>query len=77
MSGILATLFALLAQFAPQGQEGLVYSVDQSADAAVSSVGPLVGSTLAAALGLRAPFVFAAAVFGFAAAVVARTDPQR
>lgn len=77
MSGILVSIFALLTRVAPRGQEGTVYGVDQSVDAIVSSIGPVTGSALAASLGLRAPFVFAAAVFGLASVAAARLLPRR
>ena len=77
MSGILVSIFASLTWVAPEGQEGAVYGVDQSVDAVVSSIGPVVGSALAASLGLRAPFIFAAGVFGLACVVAAWLLPRR
>jgi DHA1 family multidrug resistance protein-like MFS transporter len=77
MSGILVSIFALLTRVAPGGQEGTVYGVDQSVDAIVSSIGPVTGSALAASLGLRVPFVFAAAVFGLGSVAAARLLPRR
>jgi DHA1 family multidrug resistance protein-like MFS transporter len=77
MSGILVSVIALLTQVAPRGQEGTVYGMDQSVDAIVSSIGPVTGSALAASLGLHAPFVFAAAIFGLASVAAARLLPRR
>jgi DHA1 family multidrug resistance protein-like MFS transporter len=77
MSGILVSIFASLTRVAHEGQEGAVYGVDQSVDAVVSSIGPVVGSALAASLGLRTPFIFAAGVFGLACVVAAWLLPRR
>ncbi len=77
MGGILASLSASLARLAPEGQEGIVYGIDSSVVSVANSVGPLAGSGLAAWIGLRVPFLFAAGVFAVAGAVAARTLPRR
>jgi DHA1 family multidrug resistance protein-like MFS transporter len=77
MSGILVSIVASLTRLAPEGQEGTVYGVDQSIDAVVSSIGPVIGSALAVSLGLRAPFIFSAGVFGLACVVATRLLPRR
>ncbi|MDY7080354.1 MAG: MFS transporter [Chloroflexota bacterium] len=66
MGGILASISASLATLSPEGQEGIVYGVDASVVSVANAIAPLAGSALAAWLGLRVPFLFAAAVFGLA-----------
>ena len=63
MSGVLASTSALLANLAPEGRQGAVYGVDTSVVAAANAVGPMLGASAAAALGLRAPFLLAAGGF--------------
>jgi MFS family permease len=63
MGGILASISASLAALAPQGREGIVYGVDASVVSIANAIGPMTGSSLAAWLGLRAPFLAAAIVF--------------
>ena len=77
MGGILASISASLARLAPQGQEGIVYGVSSSAMSMANAVGPMAGSALAAWLGLREPFLFAAGVFGVAGIAAARRFPRR
>lgn len=73
MGGILASLSASLARLAPAGQEGIVYGIDSSVVSVANSVGPLAGSALAAWIGLRVPFLFAAGIFAVAGVAAART----
>jgi DHA1 family multidrug resistance protein-like MFS transporter len=70
MSGVLATISAMLANLAPEGRQGAVYGVDASVVSTANAIGPMLGASVAAALGLRAPFLLAAGAFG-AAAVLA------
>ena len=70
MSGVLASISALLANLAPEGRQGAVYGVDASVVAMANAVGPMLGATVAATLGLRAPFMLAAGLF-FLATVMA------
>jgi DHA1 family multidrug resistance protein-like MFS transporter len=78
MSGVMASLSALLANLAPEGHQGAVYGVDASVVSAANAVGPMLGASVAAALGLRAPFVLAAGAlflsFGMAWALVPRPE---
>jgi DHA1 family multidrug resistance protein-like MFS transporter len=60
MSGVLASISALLANLAPEGHQGAVYGVDASAVSAANAIGPMLGAAVAATLGLRAPFLVAA-----------------
>lgn len=63
MGGILASISASLAALAPRGREGIVYGVDASVVSIANAIGPMTGSSLAAWLGLRTPFLAAAVVF--------------
>jgi DHA1 family multidrug resistance protein-like MFS transporter len=62
MSGVLASISALQANLAPEGHQGAVYGLDASVVSAANAVGPLLGASVAAALGLRVPFLLAAAI---------------
>jgi DHA1 family multidrug resistance protein-like MFS transporter len=66
MSGVLASISALLANLAPEGRQGAVYGVDTSIVSTANAVGPMLGATLAATVGLRAPFLLAAALLALA-----------
>jgi DHA1 family multidrug resistance protein-like MFS transporter len=70
LSGTISSLTALLATLAPQGQQGAVYGVDTSVVSGANALGPLLGASLAIALGNRATFVLAAGVFILAAALI-------
>jgi len=69
MSGVLASISALMANLAPKGREGAVYGVDASVASLANVAGPMLGSTIAVWFGLRAPFLLAAGVFFLAAGV--------
>jgi DHA1 family multidrug resistance protein-like MFS transporter len=71
IGGTLSTLTALLVQFSPKGHEGMVIGLDSSAVALAGGLGPMLGASIAAGLGLRSPFVLAAGVLGVETAVVA------
>jgi DHA1 family multidrug resistance protein-like MFS transporter len=77
MGGILVSLGASLARLAPEGQEGIVYGVDASVVSAANAIAPMTGSALAAWLGLRVPFLFAAGIFGLAGGAAAGLFPGR
>ena len=66
MSGVLASISALLANLAPEGRQGAVYGVDASMVSIANGIGPMVGATMAASLGLRAPFLLSAMALGLA-----------
>jgi DHA1 family multidrug resistance protein-like MFS transporter len=70
MGGGLAAMGALLANLSPEGRQGAVYGLDWSAVSAANGIGPMIGAAVAVGLGLRAPFLFAAAFFGLAALMV-------
>jgi DHA1 family multidrug resistance protein-like MFS transporter len=65
VGGTLSTLTALLVQFSPKGREGMVFGLDSSVTGLASAIGPMMGASIAAGLGLQAPFILAAAVLGF------------
>jgi DHA1 family multidrug resistance protein-like MFS transporter len=67
MSGVLASMSALLATLAPEGRQGAVYGVDSSVVAMANAVGPMLGATVAVTVGLRASFLLAAGILAFAA----------
>lgn len=67
LSGVLASISALLANLAPEGRQGAVFGVDTSVVSMANAVGPMVGASVAAALGLRTPFLLAAGALAVAA----------
>lgn len=62
--GLLPIANAILARTIPQGQQGAVYGISNSINAAGRAIGPLMAASLATALGLRAAFVATAVLFG-------------
>jgi DHA1 family multidrug resistance protein-like MFS transporter len=67
MSGVLASISALMANLSPEGHQGAVYGVDASLVAGANAVGPMLGASVAAGMGLRWPFLVSALVLGLAA----------
>jgi DHA1 family multidrug resistance protein-like MFS transporter len=67
MSGVLASISALMANLAPEGRQGAVYGIDASVVSLANAAGPMLGSTIAVWFGLRAPFLLAAGAFFLAA----------
>ena len=76
MGGILASISASLAALAPRGREGIVYGVDASVVSIANAIGPMTGSSLAAWLGLRAPFLAAAIVFAIGGVAALQLLPR-
>ena len=70
MSGVLASTSALLANLAPERRQGAVYGVDASVVSAANAVGPMLGASIAATVGLRAPFILTAGGLALAAGLV-------
>jgi DHA1 family multidrug resistance protein-like MFS transporter len=70
MSGVLASISALLATLAPEGRQGAVYGVDASVVSAANAVAPMLGASVAAAVGLRAPFLLTAGGLALASGLV-------
>jgi DHA1 family multidrug resistance protein-like MFS transporter len=69
LGGIFASTRASIATSASYGREGLVYGVEGSITSFAFALGPVIGSVLAAWLGLRAPFAAAASLFAVASLV--------
>jgi DHA1 family multidrug resistance protein-like MFS transporter len=76
LGGLLAVINAMLANQSPEGRQGAVYGLDASVTSAASAVGPMIGASVAAGLGLRIPFLMAAAALGLALAVAAARIPR-
>lgn len=76
MSGVLASISALLATLAPEGRQGAVYGVDSSVVAMANAVGPMLGATVAAMVGLRASFLLTAAILALAAGLTWLLVPE-
>jgi MFS transporter, DHA1 family, multidrug resistance protein len=70
IGGTMSTAMALLAEIAPSGREGVIFGLDASATGLASAAGPLIGASVAAGIGLRAPFVVAAAIMAAGTLVV-------
>jgi DHA1 family multidrug resistance protein-like MFS transporter len=70
VGGTLSTLTALLTQVAPAGREGVVFGLDASAVSAANALGPIIGAAVAASIGIRAPFLVAACLFGVGVSAV-------
>lgn len=64
VGGIIPTVSALLAGYTEQGEEGLVYGLDNSINAAGRAVAPLLGAWIATLSGLRSTFIATMVVFG-------------
>jgi DHA1 family multidrug resistance protein-like MFS transporter len=69
MSGVLASVSAMLANLAPEGRQGAVFGVDASVVSMANAVGPMLGASTAAAMGIRIPFLLAAGCFAVATVV--------
>lgn len=76
MGGTLAAFSATLAALAPEGKEGAVYGLDASVVSLANGVAPLLGTSLAIAAGLPAPFLGAAFLFACAGLIAARLLPK-
>jgi DHA1 family multidrug resistance protein-like MFS transporter len=66
MSGVLASISALMANLAPEGHQGAVYGVDASIVSTANALGPMLGAGVAATWGLRMPFLVAAGILALA-----------
>jgi DHA1 family multidrug resistance protein-like MFS transporter len=76
MGGALAAVGALLAEMSSDGHLGATYGINASAVSVATAIGAPVGAGVAVVMGLRAPFLIAAVVFGLAAVAIARLLPQ-
>jgi DHA1 family multidrug resistance protein-like MFS transporter len=63
MGGIIPSVSALLAGYSKPGEEGSVYGLDNSIQAAARSLAPLLGSGVALWFGIRGTFVVAGFFF--------------
>jgi DHA1 family multidrug resistance protein-like MFS transporter len=64
VGGTLSTLTALLIQSSPKGREGMIIGLDSSVSALANGIGPMLGASLTASLGLQSPFILAAGIMG-------------
>lgn len=71
--GMLPTANALVARLTPEGRRGTIYGFTTTASSLGAFVGPSVGTALAAALGLHAPFLAIGLALAATVAWVART----
>jgi DHA1 family multidrug resistance protein-like MFS transporter len=70
LAGTISSLTALLATLAPEGQQGSVYGIATSVVSGANAVGPMLGASLAVAVGFRATFLLSASVFILAAVLI-------
>jgi DHA1 family multidrug resistance protein-like MFS transporter len=77
LSGTISSLTALLATLAPEGQQGAAYGLDTSVVSGANALGPMMGASLAIALGNRATFLLAAGVFILATLLIGGFLPER
>jgi DHA1 family multidrug resistance protein-like MFS transporter len=77
LSGTISSLTAMLATLAPAEKKGAVFGVSTSAVSGANALGPMLGASLAVALGLRATFLLAAGVFILAALLIGWLLPDR
>ncbi|MCX2728097.1 MFS transporter [Thermomicrobium sp. 4228-Ro] len=73
--GMLPTANALVARLTPEERRGTVYGFTTTASSLGAFVGPLVGTALAAALGLHAPFLAIGLALAATVAWVSRALP--
>ncbi len=69
LGGLIPSTAALMNRYAPEGNQGATYGLDNSVQAAGRVVAPLAAAGLAALLGYRSVFGGTALVYGAAAAV--------
>ena len=63
IGGVIPTVSALLATYTRHGEEGAVYGLDNSINAAGRAIAPLMGAWVATMFGLRATFVATGIIF--------------
>ncbi len=76
MGGILTTLNAAVARYAPKGYQGAVFGLNATIVALANAIGPLIGGGLAATSGNRVPFLAAGLSAGLAAALLYKQRAQ-
>ena len=77
LGGVVPSISAMLARLTAPGHEGAVYGLDNSIVSGTRSIAPLVGSAVAAGLGLRAVFPVITALFILAAVLGTLKLPAR
>jgi DHA1 family multidrug resistance protein-like MFS transporter len=65
IGGVIPTVSALLATYTRHGEEGAVYGLDNSINAAGRAVAPLMGAWVATLFGMRVTFVATGIIFMF------------
>jgi DHA1 family multidrug resistance protein-like MFS transporter len=68
---------AVIATTAAQARQGVAYGLKGSGDSLGRGLGPMVGAAVAASMGLRAAFIFAAVLFGLVTVMVALLMRER
>ena len=63
LGGIITSISALLATLTTPGEEGTVYGLDSSLNAASRTIAPLLGASIALWFGLRSVFVFSGLLY--------------
>ena len=63
LGGITPSISALLARYTPQGEEGVVYGLDNSVSAGARALAPLLGASIAMWMGLRTTFTATCLLF--------------
>ena len=63
LGGITPSISALLARYTPQGEEGVVYGLDNSVSAGARALAPLLGASVAMWMGLRTTFTTTCLLF--------------
>ncbi len=76
LAGSISALTAMLATLSPEGQTGSVFGVSTSVAAAANAIGPMMGASVAVAMGNRATFVLASAVFMLAVVLIGLFLPE-
>ncbi len=63
LGGIIPSISALLARYTPQGEEGVVYGLDNSVNSGARALAPIVGASVAMWMGLRTTFIVICLLF--------------
>lgn len=63
LGGIVPSISALLARYTPQGEEGVVYGLDNSVNSGARALAPIIGASVAMWMGLRTTFIVICLLF--------------
>jgi len=74
--GLIVPASSLIGLSVSEGERGMAYGLQQSANALGSGLGPLIGGSLSSGIGLRAAFPAAAGVYALACVFVSVFLPQ-